>query len=133
MAAIVGLGALKTRCSVTLVTDSQLLINTMTRGWIQRWRRNGWKKRNNEKVLNVDLWSKLLDLCSAHEVKFVWTQAHAGDTENERCDELAKGAAQQGKLPTDNAYEKSQGKKLHLSLISGSPVNIVSERSFLGK
>jgi ribonuclease HI len=109
MAAIAGLRALKTRCNVTLITDSQLLINTMTKGWAERWRRNGWKKRNNEDVLNVDLWKDLLELCEIHNVKFVWTQGHKGDPENERCDALAREAASKKDLPPDTGYEKKKG------------------------
>jgi ribonuclease HI len=108
MAAIAGLRALKTRCAVTIVTDSQLLRNTMTRGWAQRWRKNGWRKRNDEKVLNKDLWIELLRLCDHHQVKFVWTRGHAGDTENERCDRLAREAAQHEAVSRDLGYEESQ-------------------------
>ena len=36
-----------------------------------------------------DLWGKLIDLCEAHEVEFRWVRGHAGDVENERCDQLA--------------------------------------------
>ena len=108
MAVIVGLRALKTKCSATVITDSQLLINTMTKGWAKRWRENGWKKRNREKVLNKDLWIQLLRLCDYHGVRFLWTQAHAGDSENERCDELAREASKQSGLPKDLDYEKSR-------------------------
>jgi ribonuclease HI len=107
MAAIAGLRALKARCNVTIVTDSQLLINTMTRGWIERWQRNGWKKRNKENVLNIDLWAELWRLCGYHKVRFVWTEGHAGDPENERCDRLARDAIGQPPLAVDHAYEKN--------------------------
>lgn len=112
MAAIVGLSALKTRCAVTMITDSQLLINTMTKGWVQRWKRNGWKKRNKQKVLNRDLWARLLQLCDYHKVRFLWTQGHAGEPENERCDKLAREAAKQKGLPSDQGYEESLGQAL---------------------
>lgn len=105
MAAIEGLRALKGRCEVTLITDSQLLINTMTKGWIQRWKASGWRKRNNQEVLNADLWPQLLNLCGRHQVEFRWTQGHAGDPENERCDELARRAAQGPALARDTVYE----------------------------
>jgi len=115
MAAIIGLRALKTRCKVTLITDSQLLINTMTKGWAKRWKENGWKKRNKEEVLNVDLWTRLLELCDFHDVEFVWTKSHIGDPENERCDELAKEAAQKKDLQPDIAYERSKKKPVRHS------------------
>ena len=107
-AAIIGLSALKTKCSVKLVTDSQLMINTMTKGWVQNWRKNGWKKRDKKDVANPDLWAQLLDLCEYHEVEFVWTQGHSGDHENERCDQLAGEAARQDELPPDLPYENNR-------------------------
>jgi ribonuclease HI len=108
MAAIVALRALKVQCQVRLVTDSQLLMNAMTRGWIERWATNEWKKSNKQKVLNCDLWKELLRLCRYHDVIFEWTEAHAGDLENERCDQLARQAAQATHLPADLVYEKKQ-------------------------
>jgi ribonuclease HI len=108
MGAIEGLKALKEPCEATIITDSKLLINTMTKGWAQRWRRNGWIKRNKERVLNIDLWTRLLELCDYHRVNFAWTQGHSGDPENERCDKLAREAAQQENLLTDDAYVKSK-------------------------
>ena len=79
MAAIVGLSALKTACSVTLYTDSQYLADTITKGWATRWRANGWRRNKKEKALNPDLWTELLDLCVVHDVEFVWVRGHAGN------------------------------------------------------
>src|SRR3712207_2429428 len=61
MAVIVGLQALKQRCAVTVYTDSQYVADSMTKGWAQRWRANGWRKNKKEKALNPDLWGQLLD------------------------------------------------------------------------
>lgn len=105
MAAIVGLKALKTRCKVTLYTDSQYLVNSIMKGWAQRWRANGWMRDKKEKALNSDLWEQLLDLCNRHKVKFIWIKGHAGNPENERCDELSRQAAQRKDLPADIGYE----------------------------
>ena len=43
MAAIVGLKALKEKCEVILYSDSKYLVDTMTKGWIYRWKSNGWR------------------------------------------------------------------------------------------
>ena len=111
MAALVGLGALKGKCKVTLYSDSAYLVNAMSKGWAQRWRANGWKRNKREKVLNPDLWERLLQLCDYHEVHFSWVKGHAGTPENIRCDELAMQAAQQPNLPADEGYIKEpQGK-----------------------
>jgi ribonuclease HI len=104
MAAIVGLEALKERCEVTLYSDSEYLVNAMSKGWIQRWRANGWKRNKREKVLNPDLWERLLRLCELHEVQFSWVKGHGGTPENVRCDQLAVQAAQQPNLPVDEGY-----------------------------
>ncbi len=104
MAAIVGLGALKEQCKVTLYSDSEYLVKAMLKGWAQRWRANGWKRNKRGKVLNPDLWERLLQLCEYHEVQFGWVKGHAGTPENTRCDELAMQAAQQPNLPGDDGY-----------------------------
>jgi ribonuclease HI len=45
LAAIVALEALKQPCAVALHSDSQYLINAMTKGWLNAWKRNGWACR----------------------------------------------------------------------------------------
>jgi ribonuclease HI len=104
MAAIVGLGALKEKCHVTLYSDSEYLVKAVSRGWANRWRANGWKRNKREKALNADLWERLLRLCEHHEVHFDWVKGHAESEENIRCDELAMQAAQQPNLPIDEGY-----------------------------
>ena len=105
LAAIEGLRALKERCAVTLYSDSQYLINAIQQGWAVRWRANGWMRNKKEKAVNPDLWAQLLDLCARHEVEFVWVRGHAGNVENERCDQLAVAASQHRDLPADEVYE----------------------------
>lgn len=105
IAAIVGLRALTSACAVTLHTDSLYLRNAMVKGWAKRWRANGWKRNKKDRALNPDLWEQLLDLCDRHRVKFVWVQGHAGDLENERCDQLAAASARRDNLPPDTGYE----------------------------
>jgi ribonuclease HI len=104
MAAIAGLSSLRERCRVTLYSDSEYLVNAMSRGWAERWRANGWKRNRREKALNADLWERLLQLCEYHDVHFDWVRGHAGTQENVRCDELAMQAAQQPNLPVDEDY-----------------------------
>ena len=101
MAAIKGLEALKTPCRVTLYSDSNYLVESMTKGWAKRWQANNWKRNKREYALNVDLWQRLLELCEAHDVEFKWTRGHVGTPENERCDALANEAARRPDLPED--------------------------------
>jgi ribonuclease HI len=104
MAAIVALTALKRSCEVTLYTDSQYVVNALTKGWAERWRANGWKRNKHEKAINPDLWEQLLSLCRRHKVEFIWVRGHADNRENERCDLLAREAAQGQSLPPDTGY-----------------------------
>ena len=46
-------------------------------------------RNKREQAVNPDLWGRLLDQCNKHEVEFRWVRGHAGDLENERCDQLA--------------------------------------------
>jgi ribonuclease HI len=105
LAAIEGLSALRQKCEVTLYTDSEYLSRAITQGWARRWRENGWKRNKREKAVNPDLWQRLLDLCDHHEVHFHWVRGHAGNPENERCDQLAVAAASLADLPIDKGYE----------------------------
>jgi len=104
LACIVGLRALKEPSAVTLYSDSQYVINSMTKGWARRWKKNNWK-RGDEDVRNPDLWQQMLDLCDKHKVKFNWVRGHAGNKENERCDQLAREAALGFDMAIDSVYE----------------------------
>ena len=106
MAAIAGLKALKNGCIVTLYTDSQYLVNAMTKGWVEKWRANGWKRNKQDRALNADLWEQMLDLCRRHQVKFIWVRGHADNRENEHCDLLAREAASRPNLPPDAGYKQ---------------------------
>ena len=102
---IKGLEALNQGCVVTLNSDSQYVVEGIEKGWAKRWRGNGWMRNKREQAVNPDLWGRLLDLCDYHEVEFRWVRGHAGDVENERCDQLAVQAAHAKDLPVDDGYE----------------------------
>jgi ribonuclease HI len=104
LAAITGLAALKAPCRVRLYSDSQYVVDAMTKGWARRWQANGWRRNRHDKAGNLDLWERLLTLCETHDVEFVWVRGHAGNRENERCDALAGRAAKRSDLPVDGGY-----------------------------
>lgn len=106
MACIVGLDSLKYPCTVTLFSDSHYVVNGITKNWAKTWRSKGWKRSDSKPALNYDLWEKLLNLCDVHQVNVVWVRGHAGNIENERCDQLAKEAMHQQNLPPDIEYER---------------------------
>ncbi len=97
LGAIVGLEALTQPCDVTLYSDSQYLVNAFNQHWVDGWLRRGWKNAKKDPVKNTDLWKRLLLAKEPHTVEFVWVKGHAGHPQNERCDELATAAADDGK------------------------------------
>jgi len=77
-AAIEALRNLKMACDVKLHSDSQYLVNTMTKGW----------KRNK----NLDLWQELDKVCQLHNVTWVWVKGHSTNRGNNTVDKLATDA-----------------------------------------
>ena len=75
MAAIEGLTSTPAGSDVTVHTDSQYLVGTMTKNW----------KRN----VNTDLWDRLDKAVAGRKVKWEWVRGHAGHPLNEEADRLA--------------------------------------------
>ena len=94
MAAIMALEALKRPVDVTLTSDSTYLKDGITK-WIKGWKKNGWKTAAKKPVANQDLWQRLQTQRERHQLIAEWTRGHAGNTHNERCDQLAVEAIEQ--------------------------------------
>ena len=75
VAAIRGLDAVPKDASATVHSDSQYLVNTMTRNW--------------KRKANLDLWAQLDSLTSSRDVKWRWVRGHAGHPENEEANTIA--------------------------------------------
>jgi ribonuclease HI len=63
--------------------------------WIYSWIRNG-RLEEPDALANQDLWTQLVALAQKHEITWQWVRGHAGHPFNERCDKLAKRAAEDG-------------------------------------
>lgn len=94
MAVIRGLEVLKAPTRVELFSDSEYVVNAIA-GWMAKWKLHAWRKspKGKSQVKNVDLWRRLDALRQAHALTPRWVRGHNGHPENERCDELATGAA----------------------------------------
>ncbi|MGR3511478.1 MAG: ribonuclease HI [Paracoccaceae bacterium] len=89
LAAIEALDALARPSTLTIVTDSAYVKNGVT-SWIHGWKRNGWRTASKKPVKNEDLWRRLDEAQTRHEVTWEWVKGHAGHPENERADALAR-------------------------------------------
>jgi len=75
LAVVKGLEAVPQSSDVTVYSDSQYVVNTMTRGW----------KRN----ANQDLWVLLDTVAGERRVQWKWVRGHAGNPGNEEANALA--------------------------------------------
>lgn len=105
IAAIAGLEVLKRSSIVTLHSDSKYVIDAINKRWLDSWKKRGWKKSDKQPVKNIDLWKRLDAAAAGHEVTWKWVRGHAGNANNERCDELATGAADGEDLALDRGFE----------------------------
>ncbi|MEM9845987.1 MAG: RNase H family protein, partial [Pseudomonadota bacterium] len=87
--AITALETLDRASHITIFTDSTYVKNGVTQ-WIHGWKRNGWKTAAKKPVKNAELWQRLDQAAARHDVTWEWVKGHAGHTENERADELAR-------------------------------------------
>lgn len=107
LAAIAGLEVLITPADVTLYSDSKYVVDAINKRWIDGWKKRGWIKSDKQPVKNIDLWKRIDAAAAKHEVTWNWVKGHAGNPNNERCDELATTAADGDNLPPDPGFERT--------------------------
>jgi ribonuclease HI len=92
-AALEGLRSLPAGSRACIVTDSRLMLDSMTK-WIAGWKKRGWKTASGDPVKNQDLVLALDAEIARHaEVRWHWVRGHANTELNERADGLAVAAA----------------------------------------
>ncbi len=91
LAAITALEILRRPIAVDIYTDSEYLRNGITQ-WIHNWKRRGWLTAARQPVKNADLWQRLEEAATTHQVTWHWVKGHAGNPGNERADRLARNA-----------------------------------------
>ncbi len=96
LAAIKGLEQTPTGSQITIHSDSQYLVRTMTENW----------KRNT----NLDLWHELDRLAAERNVDWVWIKGHNGHPENERANRLASEMAGLKEKTAAPTHFDSEGK-----------------------
>ena len=98
-AALEGLRSLPAGSRACIVTDSRLMLDSMTK-WIHGWKRKGWKTAAGDPVKNQDLVRALDTEIARHEsVRWHWVRGHQTGAEhahkalNDRADRLAVAAS----------------------------------------
>ena len=126
MAAIEGLEAIVagiesgmyTGNTINLLSDSSYMCDSINKGWLEKWSSNNWmtsgfQGKPPKPVKNIDLMQRLLNV--SRKIKSFMTlnvqhvYGHSGHTYNERCDALAKSAAENhDSHGIDEEFEKSR-------------------------
>ena len=102
MGVICALECLKTSGNnITIYSDSQYVVNSVSKGWAFNWIRT-----NKKDAKNMDLWKRFVSLYKLNKINFVWVKGHADNELNNRCDVLATTASAQKNLPDDLGYGK---------------------------
>jgi ribonuclease HI len=98
-AALEGLRSLPAGSMACIVTDSRLMLDSMTK-WISGWKRKGWRTAGGDPVKNQDLVRALdAELARHADVRWHWVRGHETGAEhahkalNDRADQLAVAAA----------------------------------------
>ena len=107
LAVIVALESMKSaNLNISIYTDSKYVVDSIEKKWVF-----AWQKKNFKGKANADLWKRFLKIYPLNKVQLHWVKGHAGHPLNERCDELATMAADEGPLKIDSVYESLEAKK----------------------
>ncbi len=101
-AAIEGLKAAQNADSIIITTDSEYVRKGITE-WIHTWKRKGWITASKKPVLNQELWREL-DRLNGPTTTWKYTRGHAGDPDNERCDEIAQSFSRKGNPELEDTF-----------------------------
>lgn len=106
MAVIVALESLtKKNIPVSIYTDSQYVVNSVEKKWLNNWIKTDFKGGKK----NKDLWLHYHSIAKDFMIRFHWVKGHANNKMNNRCDELATAAADGKDLLIDEVYEEENG------------------------
>ena len=87
-AAIRALETLTRPSVVRIWTDSTYVKDGVT-SWMTRWKTNGWLTGAKKPVKNTDLWQRLDEALTPHQVEWHRVKGHAGRPDDERADRAA--------------------------------------------
>jgi len=103
MAVIAAIRALtKDGVHIIVHSDSSYVVKAIEEGWLKNWIKTNFKGGKK----NKDLWMLYHELSQKHHLKLKWVRGHADNPYNNRCDELATGAADGKNLLIDEGYEE---------------------------
>lgn len=76
---------------IVIYTDSTYVKNGVTT-WLQSWKINNWKTKDNKPVKNIDLWLELENVIQHKNISWNWVKGHSECVNNNNADFIAKSA-----------------------------------------
>lgn len=92
LAVIKALEMLTEKCKVTIYTDSAYIVNAFKQNWITGWKMKGWSRGKSGALKNKELWIKLDELTTYHQVSFKKVKGHSDNVYNNIADKLVNEA-----------------------------------------
>ena len=89
---------------LTIFTDSQYIVNSVEKKWLNNWIKTDFKGGKK----NKDLWLRYAKIAKDFTIRFTWVKGHHTNALNNRCDELATAAADSRDLLVDEWYEANK-------------------------
>lgn len=115
-AAVEALSNIDKSFKVKIYTDSQYLINGITK-WVNGWMRNDWRTKVGGEVLNKDLWQKLIELKKDRNIEWIAVKGHAEVKGNNRADVIAT------KFADRENFELYNGTRMNYLFDIGEPTS----------
>lgn len=93
-----GLKKIKEPSDIVVYLTNGYVIDTLSKGWLARWKKNGYKKKKN-----VDLWKELdsVLLENSHTISFKHSRDVKYTADFQHAKQLGKTMSGQNNLPTD--------------------------------
>jgi ribonuclease HI len=105
LAVIKAITALKTKeLPIHIYTDSKYVVESVEKKWLNNWIKTDFKGGKK----NKDLWLQYHQVATPYQIKFHWVKGHSNNQFNNRCDELATTAADNGPWKVDTEFEANE-------------------------
>lgn len=89
--------------SINAILDSKYVLDSITKGWLNSWRRRGWKKSDGTIIKNKNEFMQLSALLGQFKhLNFKWTKGHADNSGNNFVDKLLNEKMDDMKLNQPN-------------------------------
>ena len=88
---------------ILIYSDSKYVVDAVEKKWLDKWIKTDFKGGKK----NKDLWIQYHELQKTLKIQFHWVKGHADNPYNNKCDELATAAADNGPWNIDSVFENT--------------------------